>query len=356
MPAGDAAVIGQEAPHSYRQNRQGSHWRRLRHMLMAALASFVAAAGDARAQGIEVTHIATPPTDCMSLLDPAKRGGMSLDWRDSVAVEHCDRLKRLWNLTASTREGSVPIFYDVTIGKDHMPPEVGVDVPVLRVVFPERVFFDTASATLLPDALHVIEIVAKNLKRDVPDVSVFVTGHTDSRGGWAYNHDLSERRAGAVARALLIDIRGGSFPTERGSRTGHIWRVGFGKDFPIAPNDSPEHMALNRRVEFLLGGRVEAVLYYLSQLEDLICSGVSAADREHCLKVEDIQANKQGYTAVEINMPSAPTPSIDHPTATLAAPAITLTPAPVRQVIITPYLRHVDPITPILNKQPTGSD
>ncbi len=288
-----------------------------------------------------LTHISSQPKDCMSLLDPAKRDAENLEWRDTVALEHCDRIKRLWRLTNASEQGVAPIFYDMTVGKGLLPTGVGVDVPVLRVVFPERVFFDTASASLLPEARRVIDIVAESLRRDVADVTVFVSGHTDSRGGSEYNLQLSERRADSVAQAILLTLR-------KKSHFGHIWRVGFGKDFPVAPNDSSEHMALNRRVEFMFAGREEAALYYLSQLQDQICSDIPAEDRKHCLEAENIRHNKSSYVAKNLEVPPPRRP--DTPAASQTP---VLTPDPVRQVVITPYLRHVDPITPIFRSNTT---
>src|SRR5262249_9121618 len=158
------------------------------------------------------------PNDCASLVNPAKLGKESLDWRDTVALEHCDRLKRLWRLTNEAKEGRQPVFYDTRISAAALPNAVGIHVPLLRVVLPDRVFFDTGSAELLPAASHVIEIVAESLRRDVSDVAVFIAGHTDSRGGRGYNQTLSVQRADSVAHGILRALR------ER-SGIAHVWRV-----------------------------------------------------------------------------------------------------------------------------------
>jgi outer membrane protein OmpA-like peptidoglycan-associated protein len=73
-----------------------------------------------------------------------------------------------------------------------------------------------------------------------PDLRVRVDGHTDSRGSDAYNQSLSERRAAAV-RQVFID---------HGIDAGRLEARGFGESRPAAPNDTPENMRLNRRVEF----------------------------------------------------------------------------------------------------------
>ncbi|HYD46752.1 MAG TPA: OmpA family protein, partial [Terriglobales bacterium] len=66
-----------------------------------------------------------------------------------------------------------------------------------------------------------------------------IEGHTDSVGTDQYNRRLSERRAGVV-RQYLIDH---GVPAER------IRTIGYGENRPVAPNETPEGRAINRRVE-----------------------------------------------------------------------------------------------------------
>lgn len=72
--------------------------------------------------------------------------------------------------------------------------------------------------------------------------TVTVTGHTDSTASDAYNLDLSNRRAAAVASALAPRIPPGLT----------ITAVGKGESEPIADNGTPEGRALNRRVTITL--------------------------------------------------------------------------------------------------------
>jgi outer membrane protein OmpA-like peptidoglycan-associated protein len=66
-----------------------------------------------------------------------------------------------------------------------------------------------------------------------------VYGHTDSRASDEYNINLSQRRARAVADVA----RSVGAMVER--------EIGFGERQPVAPNDSAQNMALNRRVEIV---------------------------------------------------------------------------------------------------------
>lgn len=111
------------------------------------------------------------------------------------------------------------------------------------------VFFDFDRADLRPEARVYLEDVAARIAEDAP-ASVAIAGHTDTVGDPAYNQDLSERRAGAVA-AFLAD--------EAGLGEVAMTVEGFGESRPVAPNelenadgdlvDNPAGRQRNRRVE-----------------------------------------------------------------------------------------------------------
>ncbi len=100
----------------------------------------------------------------------------------------------------------------------------------------EGVVFETGKATLLPGSIPTLESAVATLKR-YPDVSVEVAGHTDSRGADAYNQDLSDRRANAVAKYL-----------RDAGVTNPITARGYGESQPIASNETEEGRQQNRRV------------------------------------------------------------------------------------------------------------
>jgi outer membrane protein OmpA-like peptidoglycan-associated protein len=196
---------------------------------------------------------------------------MSAD--EALSLEHQTRYQRLRRFVESYRIFPEPQFFDYTVPAANMPANFRHDIPVLRIVFPESTFFDTGSAEVLPSAYPIIAAMAKMLDGDVPDVNVFVAGHTDSRGGEDYNHNLSVARAKAVTAALV------------GSRTRSytIWSIGFGESLPIYPNTDDQNMAYNRRVEFLLGARPEAVSYWLQQQYDLVCQTSDPMAKLRCM-------------------------------------------------------------------------
>ncbi|MEZ4387928.1 MAG: OmpA family protein [Candidatus Krumholzibacteriia bacterium] len=102
----------------------------------------------------------------------------------------------------------------------------------------EGVTFKSGSAQILPSSLSVLQRVADSLKQN-PDVRVEVRGHTDSVGAAEVNRQLSHRRAIAV-RDFLIQL---------GVNPSRITAVGFGEDYPVASNETPQGRAANRRVE-----------------------------------------------------------------------------------------------------------
>ena len=61
--------------------------------------------------------------------------------------------------------------------------------------------FDFDKAEIKPESRPTLDEIAKFLK-DNADISVVVAGHTDSKGAFDYNVDLSSRRAAAVAAEL----------------------------------------------------------------------------------------------------------------------------------------------------------
>ena len=111
----------------------------------------------------------------------------------------------------------------------------------LIVNMPQDLLFAVDSAALRPDQRrHQNTVAATQLK--YPTSRIEVIGHTDNTGEAAYNQDLSQRRAVAVAQVL----RDGGVPA------GRIVSYGRGEDQPIASNLTPEGRALNRRVEIII--------------------------------------------------------------------------------------------------------
>ena len=100
--------------------------------------------------------------------------------------------------------------------------------------------FDFAKASLKPDAAPIVAEVVNLMKRN-PDLKLSIDGHTDNIGGHDYNQKLSQDRAASVVAAVVAG----------GVDSGRLQSHGFGADKPIAPNDTEEGRAKNRRVELV---------------------------------------------------------------------------------------------------------
>lgn len=103
------------------------------------------------------------------------------------------------------------------------------------------VLFDTGKATLKPGAAERINRLAAFLNGDAAR-RVLIEGHTDSRGSEDFNLNLSEQRASAVRDALV----------QRGIARDRVAAIGAGEGFPVAGNETPGGMQMNRRVEVVL--------------------------------------------------------------------------------------------------------
>jgi outer membrane protein OmpA-like peptidoglycan-associated protein len=107
--------------------------------------------------------------------------------------------------------------------------------------FSRPINFDFDSAVVKEESFWVLDEIADKLL-SLPRVKLEVQGHTDNIGEIDYNQDLSERRAEAVRQALL----------ERGVEANRLRSRGFGESQPIAPNDTEEGRAKNRRTQFVI--------------------------------------------------------------------------------------------------------
>lgn len=230
------------------------------------------------------------PSDCRSVLPPGTAGTLQR-WQVFVQLEHCDRIKRLQRLSQVLPPEKRPLFYEGIVPASRLPRAFGVDIPVLRVVFPDRVFFDTALTQLREEAGPVTAIVSQSLQNEPPDVALFVAGHADARGTRPYNEALSVDRAHSIAEAIY----------RRGVALATIWRVGFGEDMPLVSGSSTYALDRNRRIEFLFAARPEAIGQWLADQQlDELCSGPDRQTTEKCRSSLDFAP---GYDAVEEGPP-----------------------------------------------------
>ena len=103
------------------------------------------------------------------------------------------------------------------------------------------IHFDTDKTDIKPESEPTLQEIAGLLQAD-PTLKLYVVGHTDNVGGFDYNTDLSRRRASSVVDALK---------TKHGVQAARLTAAGVGMLAPVAPNDTEEGRAKNRRVELV---------------------------------------------------------------------------------------------------------
>ena len=104
-----------------------------------------------------------------------------------------------------------------------------------------NMYYGYDSDVILESSWVEIERLYEFLK-DKPALRIKIVGHTDSRGSSQYNKDLSERRALALKNKLI----------EKGISADRLEHEGMGDTRPVAPNDTEENRAKNRRVEIVI--------------------------------------------------------------------------------------------------------
>lgn len=122
------------------------------------------------------------------------------------------------------------------------------ETPRGLVVNMSDVLFDFGKYTLKDNAKLALARIS-GIIISHPGLNLVVEGYTDSIGSDEYNQKLSEQRADTV-RDFLVS---------QGLNMQMMSAVGYGKAYPVAPNDTAANRALNRRVELVVSGEVIGV-------------------------------------------------------------------------------------------------
>lgn len=119
----------------------------------------------------------------------------------------------------------------------------------INVVFNEKnpdgsaggVYFKTGKYNISPNSQIAISKL-KKIFAEYPETNILIEGHTDNVGSVSSNQILSERRANAVAQALI----------SAGVSASRFMTKGYGETQPMVENTSDANKALNRRVQFAI--------------------------------------------------------------------------------------------------------
>jgi outer membrane protein OmpA-like peptidoglycan-associated protein len=108
----------------------------------------------------------------------------------------------------------------------------------IKVTFASGLLFEFDSAIIRGSARENLDALARSLDT-YDDSNLMIVGHTDNVGSEAYNLDLSERRADAATRYMVL----------RGVGRSRIGTLGVGESEPVESNSSEAGRGRNRRVE-----------------------------------------------------------------------------------------------------------
>jgi outer membrane protein OmpA-like peptidoglycan-associated protein len=110
------------------------------------------------------------------------------------------------------------------------------------VLSDDSVKFPTDKHALSPEAQQRLAELVQRLKGENQNVYLEIQGYTDSTGTPDYNEKLGEARAEAVRRYL----------NEQGVALNRMATISYGQDHPVAPNETREGRAQNRRVAIVV--------------------------------------------------------------------------------------------------------
>ena len=101
------------------------------------------------------------------------------------------------------------------------------------------IYFDTDKYKLRAESIATLNATSAILKANT-GLNISVEGNCDSRNTDEYNMVLGQNRADAAKNYLV----------KQGIASARLTTVSYGERKPVAPNDSPENMQLNRRDDF----------------------------------------------------------------------------------------------------------
>lgn len=152
--------------------------------------------------------------------------GFILTWFS--ASTPLDRAKTTEEIAADLKNAGV-----VGVGVEQKAEGVSITISAIHFVADQ--------AAMLPEEGPRLDGVAQALKQ-IPGRTFLVVGHTAAVGTAESQMDLSVRRARAIVDALV----------SRGIDPRRLLYEGRGGTQPVAPNDTEENMAKNRRVQIIV--------------------------------------------------------------------------------------------------------
>jgi len=110
------------------------------------------------------------------------------------------------------------------------------------VLSDDAVKFPVSRDELSPEAKARLDTLAQRVKNENRNVYLEIQGYTDSTGTPDYNDKLGEARAEAVRKYL----------SQQGVALNRMATISYGQEQPVAPNETREGRAQNRRVAIVV--------------------------------------------------------------------------------------------------------
>ncbi len=142
--------------------------------------------------------------------------------------------------------GSLPKDWSYKADVSVRPAASAVDSTICQQLFSEllgkeRIRFESGKTDISPDSVGLLDrLIATTLR--CPSTNIEIAGHTDTDGDDAANRVLSQKRAEAVL----------SYLTRAGLSSERLTAIGYGSEQPLAPNDTNDGKAQNRRIDFVV--------------------------------------------------------------------------------------------------------
>jgi outer membrane protein OmpA-like peptidoglycan-associated protein len=222
------------------KNGNVSHWNNL--------------AGPIRLQNLEDCrqHILTikwsPESNMLTIIIDRRK---VLQYRGNLRQQIFNGVDQLyWGITAATGAFSnrQEICFEkltYTLSEDIAPLELSGEKKQALIegesVILSKLKFETGSTTILNRSKAELDELATILQQ-AKGKRLDIFGHTDSQGSKENNSKLSKKRALAIARYL----------ESKGVDPSILNPRGYGEEYPIAPNNTPDGRSKNRRIEFRL--------------------------------------------------------------------------------------------------------
>jgi len=157
---------------------------------------------------------------------------------EKSSIEACNEFNEANDHCSGDEDADgVPDYRDVCLHKhDGAHTEFGCAVSPTTIL--TDIVFKRGRRYLDATARETLDRVAHAFKK-MSDTQFMIGAHTDNTGGQKINQTLSQKRADAVRHYLML----------RGVGPNQMTSVGYGEQYPIRDNSTPEGRIANRRVE-----------------------------------------------------------------------------------------------------------